>query len=164
MSELNSKFSREDIETLIESVSDWETIGNHDYHVLQTVKSMPMPPEEHEAYESMTQIKEYFRNRERDIMASRAVRQEKSTFIRAKLMMVRREMGISELFEMATQNTPVAASNSQREYGDNASVQAEQKLPENPEQVKRSKLELAEAFIRDLGVWAHYEKFLSENS
>jgi hypothetical protein len=49
MGELTSKFSREDIELLLEATSDWEALGSQQFHLLNMVKAAPMPPEDHEA-------------------------------------------------------------------------------------------------------------------
>lgn len=157
MSELSSKFSRKDIETLIEAIGDWEQLGNHDFHVLNMIKNIPIPPEEDEdAHEAITQIKDHFRRREKDILRSRDVRQEQAVFLKAKLMLIRKDLGIDQLFEMAAD----ASIESQPEA-------AEQKVV--PKKVKKSEfeklrrqLELAEFFIVDLGVKNHYDKFVAE--
>ena len=143
MDALVSKFSMYDIETLIEAMGDWEMVGNHDFHVLNMIKNAPMPPEDHEAYEVMSQIKEVFRIREKDILASRSLRQEKAIFLKAKLLMVRSKLTSGQLFDMS----------------ENAEVS---KLPKNTDVANR--LEQAEFFIKDLGVWDHFQKFLKESS
>lgn len=143
MDALVSKFSMYDIETLIEAMGDWEMVGNHDFHVLNMIKNAPMPPEDHEAYEVMSQIKEVFRVREKDILASRSLRQEKAIFLKAKLLMVRSKLTSGQLFDMS-ENVEVS------------------KLPKNTDVANR--LEQAEFFIKDLGVWDHFQKFLKESS
>lgn len=154
-SELSSKFSRDDIETLIEAIDDWEMINNQEFHILQMVKNAPLPPQDHESYEYIEKIKEHFTEREKSIKASRQVRQEKSVFIKAKLMMVRRDLAVDQLFEMAVEDkTPDTV------------------FKENPVRRKKSsktetedlaaKLETAEFFLKDLGVWDHYQRFLKE--
>lgn len=160
MSELTSKFSRDDIETLIEATGDWEVLGNQEWQVSQMVKSMPMPPEDHEAYEMMEHVKDHFRQRERSLSQNRAVRQEKSVFLKAKLMLIRRDMQVSDLFEMATDpNTPSpqpAVSEPSSE-----STSRLQKLQRQNQELKE-KLETAEFFIKDLGVEQHYQKFIAD--
>ena len=49
-SHLSSKFSRYDIDTLIESIDDWESMRNQEYHMLNAIKGAPLPPEDHEAF------------------------------------------------------------------------------------------------------------------
>lgn len=171
MGELTSKFSRDDVETLIEAMGDWEALGNQEYTLLQMIKGAPLPPEDHEAFEYMQHIKDHFRRREREIMDGRLTRQEKSVFLKAKLMMVRRDLGINKLFEMAA-----AEEQSPIHLSETPSRSDEEKLPSLfPEDevikipVKSSddiakRLKLAEFFIKDLGVWGHYEKFLAEKS
>jgi hypothetical protein len=151
MGTLESKFSRHDIETLIESMSDWETLGNEEFHILNMVKSAPMPPEDHEAYEMMRSIKDHFSKREMEIKENRGMRQERATLLKAKLMLVRSDMGIDQLFEMATESATKEKSevNSQKEVKPCAGSD-------------KTALELAEYFIRDMGVWKFYEKFLAE--
>jgi hypothetical protein len=148
MVELSSKFSRPDIETLIDALGDWELVGTQDYSLLQMIESSPMPPEDHEAYEMVVQVKEHYRNRKKDILASRAIRQEKAIFLKAKLLLVRNGMEIEDLFEMEPDPTVPAQIPVQ------ATVPVTTGLS----------LELAEYFIRDLGVWDHYQKFLAEKS
>jgi len=181
MTELSSKFSREDVETLIAAVGDWELVGNQEFHMMQMIRNAPMPPEDHEAYEPMSQIKEWYRNREKKILDGRELRQERAVFLKAKLMLVRRDMQISQLFEMA--NEPPQAGSPQA-----GSPQAGSPQAESPPQAKappqvvptpapetlpsaegtnspldaQQKLDLAEFFIKDLGVWEHYLKFLQE--
>lgn len=143
MDALISKFSVYDIETLIEAMGDWEMVGNHDFHVLNMIKNAPMPPEDHEAYEVMSQIKDVFRAREKDILASRSLRQEKAIFLKAKLLMVRSKLTSGQLFDMS-ENADVAKGVKKTDVD--------------------NRLEQAEFFIKDLGVWDHFQKFLKENS
>ena len=147
MGELSSKFSRPDVETLIEALGDWELVGTQDYSLLQMIEQSPMPPEENEeAYEMVRQVKEHYRNRKKEILANRAMRQEKAIFLKAKLMLVRKDMEIEGLFEMESDPT--------------VPVQVGPPLDKSC----ASALALAEFFIKDLGVWDHYQKFLVEKS
>lgn len=151
MGELSSKFNRDDIETLLEAMSDWESLGNHEWHLMNMVKNTPMPPEDHEAFEMVSAIKEHFYKREKDINDSRVTRQEKAVLLKAKLMLVRRDMAVNQLFEMATETT--------------APVPAQTEIQTTPVPVMddaAAKLAKAEYFIRDMGVWGYYEKFLAE--
>lgn len=136
MGELNSKFSREDIETLLESISDWECVENQEYQMMSYIKALQLPSEDNPAYSSILAVKENFKSREKEIKESRITRQERAVFLKAKLMLVRRDMGIDQLFEMATESTKETESS-------------------------KSKLELAEEFIKDLGVWKHYQEFIA---
>ena len=149
MGELSSKFSRPDIETLIEALGDWELLGTQEYSLLQMIEGSPMPPEDHEAYEMVAMVKQHYRDRKKDILANRAMRQEKAIFLKAKLMLVRKDMEIEDLFEMEADPEAFVqeANSSSKEVGD---------LKED--------LENAEFFIRDLGVWAHYQEFLNQKS
>lgn len=154
MTDLSSKFTRDDIETLIESVSDWELVGNQEFHMMQMIRNAPMPPEDHEAFEPIQQIKDYYSEREKNILQSKAMRQEKAVFLKAKLMLVRKEMDIHDLFEMATD----APQTDDQAAIPSAVTPAPTPAPDP------NKLEMAEFFIRDLGVWDHYTKFLAEKS
>lgn len=157
---LDSRFTREDLETLIESMSEWEVLGNYDFNVLQMIKAAPMPPQDHEAYEMMSQIKDHFRQREKEILATRTTRQEKAVFIKAKLMMARKELGIKQLFDMAAHVDPTVMPVSQE-------TQSSESPTTSPDEIVSSfkqKLKLAEYFIKDMGtgVWDYYQKFLRE--
>jgi hypothetical protein len=164
MPDLSCKFTRDDIETLIEAMGDWEMLGNHEFHVMSMIKNAPMPPEDHEAYEALAQIKEHFQNRERDIMASRAVRQEKAVFLKAKLMLVRSDLGITALFDM-TSNTDANSPMPKKEEAKPVEPRVKRSKSESSDQVDyKAKLEMAEFFIKDLGVQSHYEKFLAEKA
>lgn len=160
MSILESRFSREDLETLIEAMGDWESLGNHEFHVLQMVKNIPLPPEDHEAYEFIGKLKEHFRNRERSINDSRLTRQEKAVFLKAKLMMARKDLGINQLFDMAAEaaaSEPYEAETVPPEMGVSAAPAKAEKKSE-----AAARLEAAEFFIKDLGVWDHYQTFLAD--
>lgn len=159
MGELSSQFTREDIETLLEAMGDWEVLGNHEFHVMQMIKGAPLPPEDHEAFEVMQQIKEHYRKREKDIKASREVRQEKAVFLKAKLMLVRKELGINQLFDMSANTDPNSPMPQPKDESEAPEPKAKPKKAD-PDVAK--KLEMAEFFIKDLGVWPHYEKFLVE--
>lgn len=158
MGELSSKFSRDDIETLIESMGDWEMVGEQDYHLLQAIEDSPIPPDDHEAYEIMVRIKEHYRQRKQRIIDHRAVRQEKAVFLKAKLMLIRKDMAIDSLFEVEEDKNapkplprPATVSEPSEEGNDIWAKQAKA-------------LNLAEFFIKDLGVWDHYQKFLAERA
>ena len=149
MGTLESGLSREDLDTLLESMDDWEAIGNHEFHVMQMVRNAPMPPDDHEAHEFMEQLKEHFKQREKEIKDTRKIRQEKAIFLKAKIMLIVRDLGINQLFENA--NAPASAE-----------APREVRKPVSPD--VEEKLHLAEEFIKDLGVQAHYEKFLKEKA
>ena len=172
---LDKKFTKQDIETLIGAMDDWEMVGNQEYHVLHMIKNAPMPPEEHEAFDAFSKIKNYFRNREKDILASRSVRQEKAIFLKAKLLMIRQDVDDGMFVDMAINSDPTPhvqknLPSTDTSLGDatqeeNRAVQHEGY--ENPltniTQVL-IKLKQAEFFIKDLGVWEHFQKFLSEKN
>lgn len=147
MSELSSKFTREDVETLLEAMNDWEAISSQEWHMMNMVKSAPMPPDDHEAYDMVQHVKDYFKKREKDINDSRVTKQERACFLKAKLMLVRRDMGINQLFEMASEQVPEVSQ----------AVAA----PIEAKSAAQSALDKALYFIRDMGVWEYYEKFLA---
>jgi hypothetical protein len=159
MSELQSDFSRPDVETLIESMDDWEGLGNSEFHFMNMIESMPMPPEEagEAVQKQISDLKEHFRRRKPDIEASRMLRQEKATFLKAKLMLVRKDMAVDGLFNMADNAVPEEAAPPRVEKKTAATPDIEKRLSES---VKA--LEHSEYFIKDLGVWKHYEDFLAK--
>lgn len=144
MAQLNSALSKVDLKTLIESMDYWEERGNQDFHALNLVKNAPVPPEDHEAFDFVKNIKAHFKEREKDIKATREVRQETATLLKAKLFMIKQSLGIDELFENAAIEGEVVPAPKKK-------MSKEQ----------RAALELAEEFIKDLGVWKHYETFLA---
>lgn len=153
MASLTSALDKNDLETLVEAMNDWETIGNHEFHVMNLVKNVPIPPDDHDSHEFIVNIKDHFKQREKDIKATRAVREEKAVLLKAKLMLIKRDMGINQLFENAS--APVEE--------DTAEEVVAQPKAKKPTKEQVAGLELAEAFIKDLGVWTHYEKFLAEH-
>jgi len=169
MASLESEFTRDDIETLIESMSDWEMIGNQEYHLMQMIRNAPMPPEDHEAFEMMEHIKDHFRAREKEINESRVTRQEKAVFLKAKLMMARRDMGINQLFDFAAgadaPQRPSEAVQTPEPVAPRSAPQESKKAVKVHVKAAgdaKEALQMAEHFIRDLGVWDHYQKFLKE--
>lgn len=165
-SELKSTFSKEDVATLIEAMGDWEMVGNHEFHVLQLIKNAPMPPEDHEAHDYMQQIKDHFYKREKDIMASRETRQEKAVMLKAKLMLVRRDMAINTLFDMANTAESSASEAAGTVVAEMPTVSSEPAPPipmAETSDDSQEALRKAEKFIDDLGVWKHYQKFLADN-
>lgn len=150
MSNLDSNLNRDDLETLLEATNDWELIGSNDLYSLNILKAIPLPAEDHESYKFIRDLKDYYRSREKDIRAARAVRQEKAIFLKAKLMMLKRDLDINKLFDEA--QSPI--------------VEVAKFVPESTEpKVEDSvmlSLSRAEDFIRDLGVWEHYQKFCLE--
>jgi len=163
MAELKSTFTRDDIATLIESVGDWEMTGSQEFILMNMVMEAPLPPEEHEAREAMVNIKEFFRQKEREIKEHRMNRQEQAVFLKAKLMLVRREMDVNSVFEMATeaQKTVVKLPPLPEPV---VTVVPAAKPKKGKKAVEQGQLALAEYFIKDLGVWDHYQKFLTEQS
>lgn len=111
MGTLNSNFTKEDLNTLIEAIDDWEMIGNYEYHQAQAIKNVVLPPEDHESYEIIKSIKEQFRKREKEIKEMRVVRQERAVFTKAKLMMLRQDMAINKLMEVGAPWLPRARAN-----------------------------------------------------
>jgi hypothetical protein len=114
--------------------------------VMQMVKGHPMPEREDESFDFIKKIKEHFRKREKEIKQERSIRQEKAILVKAKLILLRQDGGISQLFaEAAETESP-----------------QEVQVPNNPvlTEAQQSRLELAEFYINDLGVWDMYQKFL----
>lgn len=161
MGELSSKFSREDIEVLLEATNDWEALGSQEFHLMNMVNGAPVPDEEQypEAYEMVTAIKKHFKQREKDIKDSRITRQERAVFLKAKLMLVRRDMGINQLFEMATEESLPQDIAAQSAVKSAKSIVGTAETNFLERDLKR-----AEFFIKDLGVWDHYQKYLEEES
>jgi|694.fasta_scaffold12037_16 hypothetical protein len=149
------KFTLSDIETLIEAVGDWELVNNQDFNAMIVIKNLLLPPEDSQDYEGVKALKKHFAVREKDIMASRSLRQEIAVFLKAKLYRARRELGICKLFDMASGNDDKEAT----------LVTAEKPVNLNAKDdasTLKKRLELAEAFIDDLKVRSYYEKFIED--
>jgi hypothetical protein len=108
-----------------------------------------MPPEDHESYDVMMQVKDSFKQKEKEIVKSRDMRQEKSVFLKAKLMLVRRDLAIHQAFDMASVESLESVKPS--------------KSPTETDDYKR-KFEIAKMYITDLGagVWKSFENYLKE--
>lgn len=161
MGHLTSSFSRDDIATLLESVGYWEALGSQEFHIMSSVLAAPLPPEDHEAYEVMKQIKEHFRQKEREIKDHQEFRQEKAVFLKAKLMLVRRDMAVNDVFDMAAAETADEPSAPKTKPAVKSKPKDSTKDSAKDSAIAK-KLELAEYFLHDLGVWEHYQKFLAE--
>ena len=148
MGNLSSRFEMKDLEMLIDSIDDWESMRNQEFHMLNAIKGTPMPPEDHEAFEPFQYLKNMFKQREKEIERNRTMRQEKAVFLKAKLMLARQDMDVNSLFDFASEEEPkVSNNNSETQSSESGSYQ--------------KRWESAEEFIKDLGVWSHYETFLS---
>lgn len=139
MGTLDSKLETEDLDTLLEAMEGWESNNNHEFHVMNAVKSIPVPPEDEESYEPIRMIKEHYRKREKEIKDNRSIRQEKAVFLKAKLMLIKQDGGIAQLYAEA--GKPVAEAAPTTDKAD---------------------LYAAESFIEDMKVWKYYDKFRTD--
>jgi hypothetical protein len=151
MATLEGKLTPDDVEVLIESMDFWETSGNREFHIMQMFKNMPLPEEDHEAFEPIKEAKQYFAGRERDIKADRSLRKEKATILKAKLMLMRSDMTVDRIFEDAS-DEPVSVTKT-------APVKSEpQKVAKTDQDPKLTK---AEQFLDQSGIKGYYDKFLN---
>ena len=98
---------RSDLELLTECVDAWQEMGNRDRYIMNYVNNIVLPNEDDESYEPILKLKEHFRERKNDILASQKMRDRKATFVKAKLMMLQEDMDINQLFDDATTASPV---------------------------------------------------------
>lgn len=152
MSQLSSALNKSEIDILIEAMSEWEAIGNHEFHVLGIVKKHPMPDEEGEQYDFIKAIKDHYKKREREIQESRTIRQERAILTKAKLVMIRQDLNACQLFE----NAQIQAD----DFKQIDEIAAER--ADAPTSDEKKRLVLAEFYIKDLGVWEMYQKFLAD--
>lgn len=153
---LEGKLTPEDVEVLIESMDFWETSGNREFHIMQMFKNMPLPEQDHEAYEPVKEAKQYFAARERDIKADRSLRKEKATILKAKLMLMRSDMTVDRVFDNAVEDHPVKAPKTRQ-----SPVDCEGTNSVEPDKTSKSdKLKKAELFLDQKGIKGYYEKFL----
>lgn len=178
MSQLNSKFTRDDIDNLIDSVSAWEMEHQHQYHSLQIVKQIPMPPEDHPSYDYIKALKKEFIDRERSIKADQKVNQEKAVFLKAKLMLIRQDMAIDQLFEMATDNTmpikdsaPVENGSSKPEVpnqtsddSNRASEKDESDVSVKNDLTPEMKVVMAESFLESISILKNFNEYIGDQN
>jgi len=166
MAMLEGKLSLDDIELLIDSMGYWESAGNQDFHMMQMVKNAVLPDEDDDSFEFVKRVKEHFSGREKEIKADRSLRQEKATMLKAKLMLMRSDMGVDWLFEEAGAATTDAE---QIEKPVKVPVKSENG-PKKPVVVKSEKkvvgtdpekLAKAEQFLEQAGITTYYEGFLN---
>jgi hypothetical protein len=162
MAELNTQFNRSDLDTLIEAMGDWEMVGNQEFHALQYINQIPLPEEDDDSYEPIKQMKDFFRKREKEIKASRVIRQEKAVFLKAKLMLLRQDLGIDKLMSLSVSNDETMVL---EETAPERKAQPElDELNLLNEVSAQERLEHAEYYIRDLGVWNMYQAYLAEKA
>jgi hypothetical protein len=171
MGQLESSLSKEDLETLIEATCDWETIGNHEFHVMNWVKNCSIPPEDSESHEFIVRIKEHFKEREKEIRSMREIRQEKAIFLKAKLMLIKRDLAINQLFDNAAQPQAAPAPEVPQQQAPaevtppQAVAEAVTDFRQEPKPAYETielQLELAEKYIKEVGIWTNYQNFVSE--
>lgn len=161
MGTLEGKLNANDIEILIESVDSWETSGNRDFHIMNMVKNAMMPDRDDDSYEFIKQVKDHFISREREIKADRSLRQEKATLLKAKLMLMRDDIGIDQLFEESSE--PVAKMPMPKKVFKKPVKDDEPKIvkSENAETPDSSeKLALAESFLDQVRITSYYQAWL----
>jgi hypothetical protein len=162
MGQLDSRLTPEDVETLLDSISDWEMVGNQEYYIMNMVRSIPMPAEENDTFEAIKGIKEHFRTREKEIKESRAIRQEKAIFLKAKLLLAKRDAAIDKLFDptpVDIQSTPPKKEPGMVEDRPTILPFKDDKSTA-PDFAQR--LVLAEEYIKDVGIWKNYTTFLAD--
>lgn len=175
MSVLDSKLTPDDLEILIDAMGDWESTGNNDFHVMNFVRNAIMPPDDDPSFEFVKHIKDHFQKREKDIKATRSLRQEKATLLKAKLMLLRRETGIDQLFEEAKTTSVTEPDKQVKEapatFDEAAKKAALGKAPtqevreaKNPNKLidPDRKLSLAERYVKECGLWKLYQTYAKD--
>jgi hypothetical protein len=153
MAMIEGKLTSEDVEVLIESMDYWETTGNREFHIMEMFRNMPLPEADHEAFEPIKEAKKYFAGRERDIKADRALRKEKATILKAKLMLMRQDMAVDRIFDVDTSVTSTASIE--------PTINTSKDVTKTPQSgVSGNKLAKAEAFLDQSGIKSFYDKFL----
>jgi hypothetical protein len=131
------------MDTMIEAMGDWELVKSQNFFVMKRVEEAPLPPETAEGEgvaeyrEFLLGLKQQFAEQKKEIELTRKNRQEIAVFIKAKLMLNRRDMAVDRLFDMAALGT---------------------------EQVRKDELALMTEFIQDMGVWKYWEDFKAQKS
>jgi len=166
MAFLDSKLTNDDLNTLVEAMSDWESIGNHEYHLMNAVRSAIMPPEDSESHEFVKMVKDHYRAREKEIKDTRLVRQERAVFLKAKLMLARSSNAVEQLFDQAStpvEEKPQIVQPGQVLEGAGSELTQEERTQtvEAPSDKLVKEHELALRYMKECGIWGHWEKFLA---
>lgn len=152
MSEFKKELDLKDVGLLIEAMDFWENSGNREFHILQFAKNVILPDEEdEEAYNAVMKFKSYFLDREKDILADKALRQENATFIKTKLFLMKGDMSVDQVFQDASSPVKVPVSGPKTES---------QPVSSEAGSDQCDKLQNAEKFLTDSGIFHFYENFL----
>jgi len=155
MESLKAALNMTDLELLLEAVGEWESVGNYEFSVMQQIKNIPVPDEEEneEAHKYIMAVKEHFKKREKEIKAARSVRQEQSTFLRAKLFMIKQKTGMDKLWTNPD-DADISAPR-ERAVSSTASRKAEDPLWE-------TKFGIAQAYMEEMKMWKYFETHMQE--
>lgn len=175
---ITSDLDLDDIKLLIEAVDDWEIFGSQEFHAMNFIKNVAIPSEfqDSEMGQALKQLKEHFRNREKDIMATRSLRQEKAIFVKAKLMLMRNSKSVDKLFEESQQpieeekdssaKIPVADSKLDKamEFLKETKIINQYNESSPCDGMKKNSLEDIEQYILECGMMKHYLEYLKEKN
>lgn len=149
-----------DINLLLEAIDIWQAWNTQDYNVLNLLKTMPLPPEGSSEYEVLSQLKERALSRQQEIENRHRLVEEQAVSLRYKLILARRALEAKKVLEMSLEELDDCLSQQKQSQGE---LTPESKQIGQYESCRRS-LQLAEQFIRDVGIWHYYEKFLLEQA
>jgi hypothetical protein len=99
MASLDSNFDEIDLNLLFEAVDEWE---KQDYAILgfiEAMKKYPFPDDmPDDVKEAMEEIKKYYIGKEKSLKANQEIRRERSTLIKAKIIMQKTDRASEKLF------------------------------------------------------------------
>ena len=158
MKNLQASLGMADLEVLLEAMSEWENLGNHDYYMMQQVKNMPIPTEEESEQwnKIITQLKSHYANREKTIKSDKQVREEKAVFTRAKLMMIRQAVAANMLW-----NNPEDAGSDEPAPAPVKKVAPP--IPKKEMEDFKRKYEIAVEYMTDMKIMKFFEPYLEEH-
>lgn len=163
MDNLRAALNMNDVETLLEAVADWESLGNQDFYAMQQIKNVPIPDEEEneELFKLITALKKHYTDRASEIKAARAVREEKSVFVRAKLMMIKQKISANMIWENpddANSGNPAPREDAQPRSSKKTKT-SEPKVEESD--VDQKKFDLAVQYMTEVGADKNFNDFLA---
>ena len=98
MATLDSNFGEDDLNLLIEAITEWE---NHDRQMLSLIwamKNNPLPADmTDDIKEAMERVKAHYLSKEKALKSQAQLRSERSILIKAKIIMQKQDRAIDQL-------------------------------------------------------------------
>ncbi len=101
MSSLDSSFTSEDLNLLFEAITEWENRGSEMLIWINAMKNMPddtLPDDmPEEVKENVKKLRKYYLSKEKDFKSTHQLKAERSTLLKAKIIMQKTDAAINSL-------------------------------------------------------------------